>query len=58
MEVAAELTIRMNSRNDDTALVLRGSESAVGEVFAPCAVNQYVDLSKVLEHQQNIPLPT
>ena len=49
MEVAAELTIRMNGRNDDAVLVLRGSESAVGGVFAPCAVDQYVDLSKVSE---------
>ena len=37
----------MNDHNDDAALVPRGSESVVGGVFVPCAVDQYVDLSKV-----------
>ena len=46
MEVDAELAIRMNCHNDDAALVPRGSESVVGGAFAPCAVDQYVDLSK------------
>ena len=49
MEVGAELTNRMNGHNDDAALVPCGSESVVGGVFVPCAIDQYVDLSKALE---------
>ena len=54
MEVDAEPTIRMDGHNDDAALILRGPESVVEEVFVPCAVDQYVDLSKVSEDSKVI----
>ena len=41
-EVDAELTIRMNDHNHDTALVPRGSESVVGGVFTVRSTNTLI----------------